>query len=83
MGRPDAQAVHRQALILRIWEQEYAAQGPDHRRQWFYRLPRYAFDGIPRLQGDPHLDEKYSIEELEVKFSQWENLLRQLFVKKR
>lgn len=30
-----------------------------------------------------YLDEKYSIEELEVKFSQCENLLRQLLVKKR
>jgi ABC-type Fe3+ transport system substrate-binding protein len=30
-----------------------------------------------------YLDEKYSIEELEVKFSQWEALMRQLFVRKR
>jgi iron(III) transport system substrate-binding protein len=30
-----------------------------------------------------YLDEKYSLEELEVKFSQWENLLRQLFIRKR
>jgi hypothetical protein len=27
-----------------------------------------------------YLDEKYSLEELENKFSQWEKLLRQLFV---
>lgn len=30
-----------------------------------------------------YLDEKYSLEELEVKFSQWEKLLRQLFIRKR
>jgi hypothetical protein len=30
-----------------------------------------------------YLDEKYSIEELEVKFSQWETLLRQLFFERR
>jgi iron(III) transport system substrate-binding protein len=30
-----------------------------------------------------YLDEKYSLEELEVKFSQWENLLRQFFIRKR
>lgn len=30
-----------------------------------------------------YLDEKYSLEELEVKFSQWENLMRQLLVKRR
>jgi len=30
-----------------------------------------------------YLDEKFSLEELEVKFSQWENLMRQLFVKRR
>ncbi len=30
-----------------------------------------------------YLDEKYSLEEIEVKFSQWENLMRQLFIRKR
>jgi iron(III) transport system substrate-binding protein len=30
-----------------------------------------------------YLDEKYSIEELEVKFTQWETLMRQLFIKRR
>lgn len=30
-----------------------------------------------------YLDEKYSVEELEVKFSQWEGLMRQLFMRKR
>jgi len=30
-----------------------------------------------------YLDEKYSIEELEAKFSQWEGLMRQLFMRKR
>jgi iron(III) transport system substrate-binding protein len=30
-----------------------------------------------------YLDEKYSIEELETKFSQWEGLMRQLFMRKR
>ncbi len=30
-----------------------------------------------------YLDEKFSLEELEVKFSQWENLMRQLLVKRR
>jgi hypothetical protein len=29
------------------------------------------------------LDEKYSVEELEVKFGQWETLMRQLFIKRR
>lgn len=30
-----------------------------------------------------YLDEKYTIEELEVKFSQWETLMRQLFIKRK
>jgi iron(III) transport system substrate-binding protein len=30
-----------------------------------------------------YLDEKYSLEEIEAKFTQWESLLRQLFIKKR
>jgi iron(III) transport system substrate-binding protein len=30
-----------------------------------------------------YLDEKYSLEEIEAKFTQWERLLRQLFIKKR
>lgn len=30
-----------------------------------------------------YLDEKYSVQELETKFSQWETLMRQLFVRKR
>jgi iron(III) transport system substrate-binding protein len=30
-----------------------------------------------------YLDEKYSVDELEAKFNQWENLLRQLFIRKR
>ena len=30
-----------------------------------------------------YLDEKYSLEEIEVKFSQWESLMRQLFIRKR
>jgi iron(III) transport system substrate-binding protein len=30
-----------------------------------------------------YLDEKYSLEEIEVKFSQWETLMRQLFIRKR
>jgi iron(III) transport system substrate-binding protein len=30
-----------------------------------------------------YLDEKYSLAEMEVKFTQWENLLRQLFIRKR
>jgi hypothetical protein len=29
------------------------------------------------------LDEKYSVEELEVRFGQWETLMRQLFIKRR
>ena len=32
---------------------------------------------------NPTLIEKYSLEELEAKFTQWENLLRQLFIRKR
>jgi ABC-type sulfate transport system substrate-binding protein len=30
-----------------------------------------------------YLDEKYSLEELENKFSQWEKLMRQLFVRRK
>ena len=30
-----------------------------------------------------YLDEKYSLEEIEAKYAQWENLLRQLFIRKR
>jgi len=30
-----------------------------------------------------YLDEKYSLEEIEGKFTQWENLMRQLFMKRK
>jgi iron(III) transport system substrate-binding protein len=41
------------------------------------------FGGLEQKFKKSYLDEKYSLEELEVKFAQWETLLRQLFIRKR
>ena len=45
--------------------------------------PREDVGTVEQKFKKSYLDEKYSLEELEVKFSQWENLLRQLFIRKR
>jgi hypothetical protein len=44
---------------------------------------REDFGGLEQKFKKSYLDEKYSLEELEVKFGQWETLLRQLFIRKR
>jgi len=44
--------------------------------------PREDVGTVEQKFKKSYLDEKYSLEELEVKFSQWENLLRQLFIRK-
>jgi len=45
--------------------------------------PRQDIGGVEQKFKKTYLDEKFSLEELEVKFSQWENLMRQLFIRKR
>lgn len=45
--------------------------------------PREDIGTVEHKFKKTYLDEKYSLEELEVKFRQWENLLRQLFIRKR
>jgi iron(III) transport system substrate-binding protein len=45
--------------------------------------PREDVGTVEQKFKKSYLDEKYSLEELEVKFSQWENLLRQFFIRKR
>ena len=45
--------------------------------------PRNDVGTVEQKFKKTYLDEKYSLEELEVKFRQWENLLRQLFIRKR
>jgi len=45
--------------------------------------PRQDIGTVEQKFKKTYLDEKYSLEELEVKFSQWENLMRQLFIRKR
>jgi len=45
--------------------------------------PREDIGTVEQKFKKNYLDEKYSLEELETKFSQWETLLRQLFIRKR
>ena len=45
--------------------------------------PREDVGSLEQKFKKTYLDEKYSLEELEVKFAQWENLMRQLFIRKR
>src|SRR5262249_31709964 len=46
-------------------------------------VPREDVGSLDQKFKKTYLDEKYSLEELEVKFAQWENLMRQLFIRKR
>ncbi|HJX11546.1 MAG TPA: extracellular solute-binding protein [Candidatus Binatia bacterium] len=45
--------------------------------------PREDIGTLEQKFKKTYLDEKYSVEEIEVKFTQWETLLRQLFIRKR
>ena len=45
--------------------------------------PREDIGTLDQKFKKTYLDEKYSVEEIEVKFTQWETLLRQLFIRKR
>ena len=45
--------------------------------------PREDIGTIQQKFKKTYLDEKFSLEELEVKFAQWETLMRQLFIRKR
>jgi iron(III) transport system substrate-binding protein len=45
--------------------------------------PRQDVGSVEQKFKKAYLDEKYSSEEMEVKIAQWENLLRQLFMRKR
>jgi hypothetical protein len=56
------------------------SRGCDKGRLW---SPREDVGTIEQKFNKTYLDEKYSIEEREAKFSQWEGLMRQLFMRKR
>ncbi len=45
--------------------------------------PREDIGTLEQKFKKTYLDEKYSVDEIEVKFTQWETLLRQLFIRKR
>ena len=45
--------------------------------------PREDVGTVEQKFKKSYLDEKYSLEELEVKFAQWESMLRQFFIRKR
>jgi iron(III) transport system substrate-binding protein len=45
--------------------------------------PRHDIGTVDQKFKKSYLDEKYSIDELEEKFSQWENLMRQLFIRRK
>jgi iron(III) transport system substrate-binding protein len=45
--------------------------------------PRQDIGTVEQKFKKTYLDEKYSLEELEIKFSQWENLMRQLFISRK
>src|SRR5215467_5509451 len=45
--------------------------------------PRDDLGSLDQKFKKVYLDEKYSLKEIEVKFSQWESLMRQLFIRKR
>lgn len=45
--------------------------------------PREDIGSVEQKFKKTYLDEKYPLEQLELKFTQWENLLRQLFIRKR
>jgi iron(III) transport system substrate-binding protein len=45
--------------------------------------PRDDIGSVDQKFKKSYLDEKYSIDELEAKFSQWENLMRQLFLRRK
>jgi ABC-type Fe3+ transport system substrate-binding protein len=45
--------------------------------------PREDVGSVEQKFKKTYLDEKYSSEEMEVKLGQWENLLRQLFLRRR
>jgi iron(III) transport system substrate-binding protein len=45
--------------------------------------PREDIGTVDQKFKKNYLDEKYSLEELEVKYTQWENLMRQLFIRRK
>jgi iron(III) transport system substrate-binding protein len=45
--------------------------------------PRQDIGTVEQKFKKTYLDEKFALEELEVKFSQWENLMRQLFISRK
>ena len=45
--------------------------------------PREDIGSVEQKFKKTYLDENYSLEQLELKFTQWENLLRQFFIRKR
>jgi hypothetical protein len=45
--------------------------------------PREDIGTVEQKFKKTYLDEKYSLEEIEAKYAQWEKLLRQLFIRKR
>jgi len=45
--------------------------------------PREDIGTVEQKFKKTYVDEKYSLEEIEAKYTQWENLLRQLFIRRR
>lgn len=52
----------------------------DERGLW---SPREDIGTVDQKFKKNYLDEKNSLEEMEIKYTQWENLMRQLFIRKR
>ena len=75
-----AQSPHAALLFLDYVHSKEGQQGIMKGGLW---SPRDDIGTVEQKFKKLYLDEKYSIDELEAKFSQWENLLRQLFIRKR
>lgn len=75
-----AQSPHAALLFLDYVHSKEGQQGIMKGGLW---SPRDDIGTVEQKFKKLYLDEKYSIDELEAKFSQWENLMRQLFIRKR
>jgi len=75
-----AQSPHAALLFLDYVHSKEGQQGIMKGGLW---SPRDDVGTVEQKFKKLYLDEKYSIDELETKFNQWETLLRQLFIRKR
>ncbi len=75
-----AQSPHAALLFLDYVHSKEGQQGIMKGGLW---SPRDDIGTVEQKFKKLYLDEKYSIDELEAKFNQWETLLRQLFIRKR